>query len=89
MPTTNVTATAYTVGTASSVVVGMSADAQVAVIQNLEPKNTSDAYAKEGTFTSYNVSSQYRRLARQFLNWLLALPAFKLTTTKFCLTQTR
>jgi hypothetical protein len=26
----------------------MSADAQVAVIQNLEPKNTSDAYAKEG-----------------------------------------
>lgn len=48
MPTENVTAAAYTVGTASGVVVGMSADAQVAVLQNLEPTNSSEAYAKHG-----------------------------------------
>lgn len=48
MPAEAISANAYTVGTASGIVVGMSADAQVAVLQNLEPANTSDAYARHG-----------------------------------------
>lgn len=48
MPAEAISANAYTVGTASGIVVGMSADAQVAVLQNLEPANTSDAYARQG-----------------------------------------
>ena len=48
MPAEAISANAYTVGTASGIVVGMSADAQVAVVQNLEPANYSDAYARYG-----------------------------------------
>lgn len=48
MPAEAISANAYTVGTASGIVVGMSADAQTAVLQNLEPSNHSDAYARHG-----------------------------------------
>lgn len=48
MPSYSINASATTVGTATAVVVGQSPDAQVAVIQNLEPANTADAYAKAG-----------------------------------------
>ena len=43
-------ATGYsmTLGTAANIVVGMSADAQHVVLQNLEPKSDSDEYARRG-----------------------------------------
>lgn len=43
-----ITSAVYTVGTATSPIVGMSADAQVAYIQNLEPNSNSSDYAKHG-----------------------------------------
>lgn len=48
MPTTPIGSQTVTVGTATIPVVGMSADAQIAVLQNLEPTNRSDEYAREG-----------------------------------------
>lgn len=48
MPTTPIGAQTVTVGTATIPVVGMSADAQIAVLQNLEPPNQSHEYARDG-----------------------------------------
>ena len=48
MPSEQITSAAYTVGTATTPVVGMSADAQIAYIQNLEPTSVSAEYAKAG-----------------------------------------
>ena len=48
MGTTPIGAQSITVGTATIPVVGMSADAQIAVLQNLEPTNRSDEYARAG-----------------------------------------
>ena len=48
MPAEAIGSYALTVGTATTPVVGMSADAQIAVIQNLEPQSVASEYAKAG-----------------------------------------
>lgn len=45
---TNVTGYTATLGTASATIVGMSADAQHVLVQNLEPESTMDDYARAG-----------------------------------------
>lgn len=57
MPTNPISANVKSVGTATSIVVGMSADAQIAVLQNLEPANNSEAYARAGN--AYIVQSEF------------------------------
>lgn len=46
-----------TVGTATTTIVGMSADAQIAVIQNQQPAHSADGYARDGYL--YTVSKQF------------------------------
>lgn len=48
MPSEALQSYVVTVGTATTDAVGMSADAQIATLQNLAPKNDAAAYAKEG-----------------------------------------
>lgn len=48
MPTDPIVSYGLTVGTAVTPIVGMSADAQIAVVQNLQPAGDSDDYAKDG-----------------------------------------
>lgn len=48
MPTYPINSYSVTVGTATTPIVAMSADAQIAVIQNLEPNSLASDYAKAG-----------------------------------------
>jgi|DEB0MinimDraft_6_1074348.scaffolds.fasta_scaffold04784_5 hypothetical protein len=48
MPAEAINSYGVTVGTATTPIVGMSADAQIAVVQNQQPTNEPDDYAREG-----------------------------------------